>query len=111
MIFKDIINKSFYTVSDVAEYFDLNQSTLRYWESEFEHINPKRNDKGERRYSKEDFEQVEVIHYLLKKKGHTMKGAKKIIAEQPKKIKKEMEMIGSLQELKTFLQLMKEKLK
>ena len=107
---EDIPNKSYYTVSDVADYFNLNQSTLRYWESEFNNISPKRNAKGERRYSKEDFEQVEVIHYLLKKKGHTMKGAQQIIADQPKKIKKEMEMIHSLQELKSFLKNMKDKL-
>ena len=107
---QDIPNKSYYTISDLSEYFNIAQSTLRHWESEFDEIAPKRNGKGERRYSQEDVETVETIHYLLKEKSHTTKGAKQILADQLKKIKKEMEMIKSLTEMKTFLELMKNKL-
>ena len=107
---EDIPNKTYYTISDLSDYFEIPQSTLRHWESEFDEISPKRNAKGERRYSQADVEEVEAIHYLLKKKGHTTKGAKHILSEQPKKVKKEMEMIDSLTEIKTFLELMKNKL-
>ena len=107
---EDIVNKTYYTISDLATYFEIPQSTLRHWESEFDEIAPMRNAKGERRYSQEDVVQVETIHYLLKKKGHTTKGAKQILSEQSKKVKKEMEMVQSLSEIKTFLELMRNKL-
>ena len=56
--------------------FDLNESTLRFWEKEFEEIAPQKNDKGTRFYLQEDIEQIRLVHNLLKKRGLTISGAR-----------------------------------
>ena len=56
--------------------FGLNESTLRFWEKEFEEIAPKKNDKGTRFYLQEDIEQIRLIYYLLKVRGMTIPGAR-----------------------------------
>jgi len=55
--------------------FDLNESTLRFWEKEFKEIAPQKNDKGTRFYLQEDIEQIRLVYYLLKKRGMTISGA------------------------------------
>ena len=56
--------------------FDLNESTLRFWEKEFKEIAPQKNDKGTRYYLQEDIDQVRLINNLLKKRGLTISGAR-----------------------------------
>ena len=68
--------KRFYSIKEVAQMFDLNESTLRFWEKEFEEIAPQKNDKGTRFYLQEDIEQIRLIHNLLKKRGLTISGAR-----------------------------------
>ena len=46
----------YYTIGDVAEYFGVNESTLRYWEDEFDIITPRRSSRGVRFYNQEDIE-------------------------------------------------------
>ena len=55
--------------------FSLNDSTLRYWESEFAVLKPQKNRKGDRRYRKDDVLVVDKIYTLVKEKGFTLKGA------------------------------------
>jgi len=59
--------------------FDLPTSTLRYWEQEFNLLNPKRNSKGTRYYTRKDIENIKLIHNLVKERGLTIKGAKQKI--------------------------------
>jgi DNA-binding transcriptional MerR regulator len=68
--------KRFYSIKEVAQMFDLNESTLRFWEKEFEEIAPQKNDKGTRFYLQEDIEQIRLVHNLLKKRGLTISGAR-----------------------------------
>ena len=68
--------KRFYSIKEVAQIFGLNESTLRFWEKEFEEIKPQKNDKGTRFYLKEDIDQIRLIYYLLKKQGMTIVGAR-----------------------------------
>ncbi len=69
------LTKFYYTISDVSSMFKINDSTLRYWETEFALLKPKKNRKGDRRYTKEDILIVDKIYMLLKEKGFTIKGA------------------------------------
>ena len=50
--------KLYYSISEVAEMFSINQSNLRFWEKEFKQLKPRRNDKGTRFYTKEDIQLV-----------------------------------------------------
>ena len=52
---------------------------LRFWEKEFPQLKPKLRAKGRRYYTQENIKLLKKIHYLLKDKGLTIKGAKKII--------------------------------
>ena len=69
--------KILYTIQEVAKMFNINASTLRYWEKEFDSIRPVRSEKGTRQYSKEDIEEIRLVHYMLKEKGLTIDGTKK----------------------------------
>ena len=63
------ISKKYYSIGEVAEKLDLNTSLIRFWESEFEILNPKKNKKGLRKYTQKDIEIIEKIYHLLKNKG------------------------------------------
>jgi len=69
--------KILYSIQEVAKMFNVNASTLRYWEKEFDSIHPFRSEKGTRQYSKEDIEEIRLVHYMLKEKGLTIDGTKK----------------------------------
>ncbi len=75
------IEKLYYTISEVAELLRLNQSVLRYWESEFSHIQPRKTKKGDRLYTQKDIDELRMIFYLLKEKGYTIEGAKRHLRE------------------------------
>tara|TARA_B100000214_G_scaffold344128_1_gene293084 strand:+ start:182 stop:511 length:330 start_codon:yes stop_codon:yes gene_type:complete len=74
------IKKKYFTIGEVAQKFEINTSQLRFWESEFEILNPKKNKKGSRKYRLKDVEIIKKIHDLLKIDGFTIEGAKKKLA-------------------------------
>lgn len=69
--------KRYWTISEVAEQFDVNASLLRYWEKEFSALEPKKQGSGKRAYTAKDIEIIGVLHDLLKHKGYTIDGAKR----------------------------------
>lgn len=75
------IEKLYYTISEVADMLRLNQSVLRYWESEFSHIQPRKTKKGDRLYTQKDIDDLRMIFFLLKEKGYTIEGAKKYLRD------------------------------
>ena len=79
------IEKKYYTIGEVAEMFGVANSLIRFWEKEFDIINPKKNKKGNRRYTKDVIENIKLVYHLVKEKGYTLPGAKEII--KSKKIK------------------------
>lgn len=68
--------KLFYTISEVSELFDLNASTLRFWEKEFDSLKPSKNKKGNRTFTQKDIDNIAKIVDLVKEKGYTIQGAK-----------------------------------
>lgn len=72
--------KLYYSIKEVAEMFDLNESTLRYWETEFPYLKPKTQGTNKvRQYSEKDIEQIKLIHNLVKVRGFKLAAAKKVI--------------------------------
>ena len=104
------LNKLYYTIGEVAKMFDLSHSLIRFWESEFDNLKPHKNSKGDRRFTKENLEQLEKIHYLVKVRGFTLAGAKDEIKRQRSLGKERKELIAGLESLKSFLQELKEEL-
>ncbi len=72
--------KLYYSIKEVAEMFDLNESTLRYWETEFPLLKPKTAGSSKiRQYQEKDIELIKLIHNLVKVRGFKLAAAKKII--------------------------------
>jgi DNA-binding transcriptional MerR regulator len=77
---KDLsIKKLYYSISEVSKITDMEQYVLRYWESEFEQLNPQKNRAGNRIYTNKDIQIILHIKSLLREKKYTIEGAKKIL--------------------------------
>jgi DNA-binding transcriptional MerR regulator len=77
---KDLsIKKLYYSISEVSKMTDMEQYVLRYWESEFEQLNPQKNRAGNRIYTNKDIQIILNIKSLLRDKKYTIEGAKKIL--------------------------------
>jgi len=104
------IEKKYFAIGEVASMFNVATSLIRFWESEFDIIKPKKNRKGNRQFTKEDIENVKLIYHLVKEKGFTLQGAKDMLKKDSDAIKDRMDMIESLSKVKQFLQEIKTQL-
>ncbi|QSE96699.1 MerR family transcriptional regulator [Fulvivirga lutea] len=97
------IEKKYYSIGEVAAQFNVATSLIRFWESEFDLIKPKKNRKGNRQFTKEDIENVKLIYHLVKERGFTLQGAKDMLKSSSNDLKDKMDMIDSLTKVKEFL--------
>jgi DNA-binding transcriptional MerR regulator len=97
------IEKIYYSIGEVAEMFSVAPSLIRFWESEFEIIQPKKNRKGNRQFTKEDIDNVRTIYHLVKEKGFTLQGAKEMLKNDSQSVRDKMEMISALKRVRQFL--------
>ena len=104
------ISKQYYTIGEVARELDLTTSLIRFWETEFREINPKKNRKGNRVYTPKDIETLQQIRYLLKTKKYTIKGAQERLRLEQKEVDQEVKMRETLLKLRSFLLELKESL-
>ena len=74
-----IPDKFYFKIGEVAELLELPTHVLRFWESEFKRIKPKRTSAGQRLYRKKDVELIVHIKHLLYEKKFTIPGAKKYL--------------------------------
>jgi DNA-binding transcriptional MerR regulator len=74
---KPAIEKIYFTIGEVAEMLEVTPSTIRYWESNFDELQPQKSSKGTRQFSHKDIESLKLIHHLVKERGLTIKGARK----------------------------------
>jgi DNA-binding transcriptional MerR regulator len=97
-------DKLYYSIGEVAKAFDVNASLIRFWEKEFEIIQPKKNAKGNRLFTKNDIECFKNIYYLVKIKGYTLDGAKQAIGKKGViKTKEEIDVVKRLEDIKDEL--------
>jgi DNA-binding transcriptional MerR regulator len=104
------IEKLYFSIGEVAEMFNVAPSLIRFWESEFDLIKPKKNRKGNRQFTKEDIDNVRTIFHLVKEKGFTLQGAKDMLRNDTQAVKDKMEMLESLRRVRGFLLEMRDKL-
>ena len=97
------ISKMYYTMGEVAAIFDVNQSLIRFYEKEFDVLQPKKNKKGNRYFTSEDIENLKLIFHLTRDKGYTLQGAKDYIKNNGNAGKDNIRIINSLENLKQFL--------
>ncbi len=99
-----VIEKKYFSIGEVAEMLDVATSLIRFWESEFDIIRPKKNRKGNRQFTREDIDNVKLIFHLVKEKGYTLQGAKDLLKNGNDALKEKIEIIDSLKRVKIFLQ-------
>jgi DNA-binding transcriptional MerR regulator len=104
-----LFSKQYYTMGEVSEMFRVNQSLLRFWETEFDILQPKKNKKGDRYFRPIDIKNLHLIYHLLRQKKYTIEGAKEFLKKN-KKAEERFEVIRRLQEIKSFLIEMKAQL-
>ncbi|MBI3357980.1 MAG: MerR family transcriptional regulator [Nitrospirae bacterium] len=73
------MEKLFYKIGEVGKLAELEPYVLRFWESEFPSLSPKKNTGGQRVYSKKEVDLVLEIKRLLYKEGLTISGARKML--------------------------------
>jgi len=97
------MEKLFYSISEVADMFNVNQSNLRFWEKEFKQLKPKRNDKGTRFYSPDDILVIKQIIYLVTEQKLTLDGARRKLSQKKDAIAKQQEVVERLKAIKKDL--------
>jgi DNA-binding transcriptional MerR regulator len=105
-----LFQKQYYTMGEVAEMFRVNQSLLRFWEAEFNILQPKKNKKGDRYFRPVDIKNLHLIYHLLRQRKYTIEGAKDFLKNNSRAEEK-FETIKKLEEVRHFLLEMKANLK
>jgi len=104
------IEKKYFTIGEVAKELGVATSLIRFWETQFSFINPKKNQKGNRKFTQEDLKKIKLVYHLVKEKGYTLQGAQEHIKNHKDTITNEAEMITSLKKIRGFLEEMRNKL-
>ena len=106
----DLPEKRYYGIGEVAKAFGVNTSLIRFWEKEFDVLQPKKNAKGNRKFTPSDIKNLELIYYLVKERGFTLEGAKTHLKENKHKTLDNFEIIRKLETVKSALLKIKENL-
>lgn len=104
------VEKLYYSIGEVAGMFNVNASLIRFWEKEFDVIKPKKNKKGNRFFTKQDIDNIELIYHLVKVKGLTLNGAKMKLRDNRDDTNNNYEVVKTLSQIKTLLLEIKESL-
>ena len=102
--------KRYYSIGEVAKAFEVNTSLLRYWEKEFNQIQPKKKSSGIRKFTPGDIENIQLIHHLLKEKGMTIEGAKNHMATSKDAEQTKLKLLNQLEKLKDELTALRDNL-
>jgi len=97
-----LFQKQYYSIGAVAEMFRENQSLIRYWETEFDILEPRKNRKGDRFFRPVDVKNLVMIYDLLRRRKFTIEGAKEYLKKN-KKAEEKFAAIQSLERIKRFL--------
>ena len=104
------IEKRYFTIGEVADSLKVSTSLIRFWESEFDIIKPRKSRKGNRQFTKEDIRNVKLIYHLVKERGYTLNGARDFIANGFEVTTQKIKLIESLSKIRDFLQSVRDEL-
>jgi DNA-binding transcriptional MerR regulator len=97
------VEKLYYSIGEVAGMFKVNASLIRFWEKEFDIIKPKKNKKGNRFFTTQDIENIQLIYHLVKERGLTLSGAKKKLKDNRDDTNNNYEVIRTLTQIRAML--------
>ncbi len=72
----DLPEKLYYSMGELTKAFQVNASLIRFWEKEFDILQPKKNSRGNRKFTKDDVKNLQTIYHLVKERGFTLEGAR-----------------------------------
>lgn len=104
-----LFSKQYYPIGEVAAMFSVNISLIRFWEKEFDILQPRKTGKGDRLFRPEDVKNLKMIFFLLKEKKYTIEGAK-VLLKNGKKATQEFETVETLKNIKKMLIVLKSSL-
>lgn len=105
---KETDHKIYFSISEVANMFGINVSTLRFWEKEFDIIKPKKTSKGTRYYKKDDIDNVRLVYHLVKERGMTLAGARQKLKDNKSTTIQHEDIVNRLKNIKEELIALKE---
>lgn len=98
------LTKVYYRIADVAQFVDVPQSTLRYWEKEFpQQVKPMRNSGNIRYYTPEQVETLKLIKFLVHTRGMKIDAVRKELRGNSKNVSRRVEIVEKLQEVRSEL--------
>ncbi|CAZ95037.1 MerR family transcriptional regulator [Zobellia galactanivorans] len=106
----DLPEKRYYGIGEVAKAFGVNTSLIRFWEKEFDALKPKKNAKGNRKFTPQDINNLKLIYHLVKERGFTLEGAKTHLKENRQKTLNNFDIIDKLERIKAELTKIKDQL-
>ncbi|MDE3125583.1 MAG: MerR family transcriptional regulator [Bacteroidota bacterium] len=95
--------KLYHPIGDVAKWFNVTTSLIRYWENEFEILKPRKTRKGDRLFRFEDIKNIALIYYLLRDKKLSIEGAKQYLKANKNKAAEQFELVQLLEKMRQFL--------
>jgi len=95
--------KLYYSIGEVARMFGVNTSLIRYWEQQFDIIQPHKNKKGNRLFTQKDIDNFHIIYHLVKERGYTLKGADEKLKKNPDDLRKDIEILKTMEKMRSFL--------
>lgn len=97
------IEKVYFSIGEVAQMFEVNTSLIRYWEKEFDIIQPHKNKKGNRLFTQRDIDNFNIIYHLVKERGFTLQGAREKLKENKQDTIDNFEVVRTLTNIREFL--------
>jgi DNA-binding transcriptional MerR regulator len=94
-----IPDKMAFKIGEVADILGVKQYVLRYWETEFEELNPKKSGNNQRMYTRKNVETALMIQKLLHRDRFSIEGAKKILSNTKHEVKRISEFKAISQDL------------
>jgi DNA-binding transcriptional MerR regulator len=82
----EIPDKLFFRIGEVSQLVGVEAYVLRYWESEFPGLSPRKSSSGQRMFRRKDVELLLRIKHLLYSQKFTIEGARKALQEKPKPV-------------------------
>lgn len=98
-----LAQKLYYSISEVAGWFKVNTSLLRYWENEFDILQPRKTRKGDRLFRVEDIKNLQLIYFLLRQRKFSIDGARNYLKNNKQDADRQVQLVDSLMKFKSFL--------
>lgn len=99
----ELPEKRYYGIGEIAKAFNVNTSLIRFWEKEFDVLQPKKNAKGNRKFTPQDVKNLQLIFHLVKERGFTLDGAKTHLKENKSQTLNNFDIIQKLEGVKAEL--------